>query len=200
MSISFSWLNHIMEEKVSQLFDEIIEHRYTKKEEMIKAWNSLSGEKKEKEKIEKCTEYSNEKCTFVITRGEKMGERCTSRAKKDTLFCVKHTKDTKDKKEEKEEKKEVEETNQPKNELEFMTSSHRIELKKKVKTKKVLTFEVVHGFKIIKDTMIVVNDSNEMIGYLQDDKLIHSTTFEYDKFVQLYDVKVNRDGWKDIDE
>jgi len=53
--------------------------------------------KKETNQIESKEEYK--RCIFIITRGEKLGDQCTARAKHDS-FCVKHYKDPKQRKEE----------------------------------------------------------------------------------------------------
>ena len=209
MSISLSFF----EERISQFMDHILEKKYSTKAELIKAWNSMEEKKEKKEKEEKkddkeekkeekkvATEYSTDKCTFVITRGDKMGERCSSRAKKDTLFCVKHTKDKKDDVKEVEVKKD--EVRKEVNEVEFMTSSHRmeIEMRKKSKMVKPLSLEKVNEYTVIKGTPIVLNESNDVIGYLNGKSLIKGITAEFDKIIQSYDLTINRDGWSEIDE
>lgn len=221
MSISLSFF----EERISQFMDRILEKKYTTKSDLIKVWNSMDEnvekrdkmedkiddkriddkkiDDKKKEKVEEkvATEYSADKCTFVITRGEKMGERCSSRVKKDTLFCVKHTKDKKDDVKDVSEIKK-DDVRKEVNEIEFMTSSHRmeIEMRKKSKQIKPLSLEKVDEYTVIKGTPIVLNDSNDVIGYLHGKTFIKGITPDFDKIIQSYNLTINRNGWSEIDE
>jgi hypothetical protein len=201
MSLSFSWMMDVMEEKVSAFMDLMLEQRFTKKEDMIKAWNGMSGNMasgaSQKEAIK---QVETERCVFKITRGDKMGEQCPSRSKKGTLYCVKHTKDKKkedDKKEEVSEEKEVVQS-------EFMTSSHRLELelkkKETVKSPVEIEFETKNIYKVVKGTPIVVNTENEVIGYLEKQQLVKGTTQKIDKQIREFQLVVNRDGWPEMDE
>ncbi len=200
MALSFSWMVDVMEEKVSAFMDLMLEQRFTKKEDMIKAWNGMSSHVSAPPREPKQVE--TERCVFKITRGDKMGEQCPSRSKKGTPYCVKHTKDRKedekkvDKKEEVTEEKEVVQT-------EFMTSSHRLELelkKKEMKKPVEVEFETKNKFKLVKGTSIVVNSENEVIGYLDKQQLVKGTTQKMDKQIREFNLIVNRDGWPDMDE
>ena len=76
---------------------------------MISLWNKETKEKKD-----------DTKCIFIITRGDKMGEKCGNKVKKDS-YCQKHYKE--DKKEE--EKVECKSENEPVNKAELIELKYR---------------------------------------------------------------------------
>ena len=159
-----------------------------KKEELIAEWNQLSSEEKsdrepsKKEKPQtKPSATEREQCTFKITRGDKIGERCTSRAKEHSSFCVKHTKG--ERKEEKEEDKVEPKEKKP----EHHNSSVRMEQKFKEKERETprLETEVVDGHTVAKGTNVVIQDKF-VVGYLDGTSLVLKANADTEKVVRTY--------------
>ena len=198
------------------------------KEQLLEMFHSIqmekglvSSKKREIVKVNTITSHTpntepvDEKCTFIITRGDKMGEKCSSRCKQGTSFCVKHYKPPKEdgstlhaatqivsttttleqKEEKKEDKKEV------------PVKTFSLEMKfKKVETEQhvlqPLEIKVKDSYRIVNDSSVVVNDSNEIIGYLVNKNIVYGSNKEVDKIAKEYKLVVNKSNWKEdhIDE
>ncbi len=85
MSLSFGLFENVL----SRFMEDIAATKSAwTKSELTEKWNELMGEPAKKNEPKKVSEKPVEKkpdsdrCIFKITRGDKMGEQCTSRAKK----------------------------------------------------------------------------------------------------------------------
>ncbi len=179
MSLSFGLFENVL----SRFMEDIAATKsgWTKPELMEK-WNELMGEPVKKMEPKKVSEKPVEKkpdsdrCIFKITRGDKMGEQCTSRSKKDESYCVKHYKPNRDTKEteetpSKEKQIIVEETKSD------VPSSVRLEKDMKEKQEKA-EYEVVNGHTLVKGTTVVVNSKKAIIGYLDGTHVVHKQNTE----------------------
>ena len=174
MSLSFG----LFENMLSRFIEDIAATKSAwTKPELTEKWNELMGEPGKKMETKKVSEKPVEKkqdsdrCIFKITRGDKMGEQCTSRAKKDESYCVKHYKPNRDTKETeetptKEKQIIVEETKSD------IPSSVRIEKDMKEKQEKA-EYEIVNGHTLVKGTTVVVNAKKAIIGYIEGTHVVH---------------------------
>jgi hypothetical protein len=152
------------------------------------------------QKQSNANEPLTEKCMFIITRGDKMGDKCGSRTKQGTSYCVKHYKPPKEDGTPlvQDEKKE---------EVKKDTKTFSLEMKfKKVDEEpiaaKSLEIIVQDEHRLVKSTQVVVNSSDEIIGYLQNKQLVYGSTKEVDKVAKEYKLVINKSNWKEdhIDE
>ena len=145
---------------------------------------------KTKPVVHECTD---EKCVFVITRGEKQGSKCGSRVKPGTSYCVKHFKSSKD--DDKEDKKEVAVPEKKVVTEESKTISLEMKFKKEEVAGPSKTIETVmqDGHRVIKNTKVVVNQKNEILGYLIKTGLKRGATKETDKIAKEYKLVYNKD-------
>jgi hypothetical protein len=192
MSLSFG----LFENALLRFMDDIATTKSAwSKPQLMEKWNELMGEpvvKKSddsKKAVEKPTEKKpdSDRCIFKITRGDKMGEQCTSRSKKDESYCVKHFKPNRETKE----TKETEDT--PSKEKQVIVeetksdlpSSVRIEqdMKKKQET---VEYEVVNGHTLVKGTTVVVNAKKAIIGYLDGSTVVHKQNKETEAVQKQY--------------
>jgi len=132
--------------------------------------------------LSKPQEVKQQQCIFKITRGDKAGEQCTARAKHD-MYCVKHYKDPKDKKPDATVSTLVSSGTIQSQDVD-QTSTIDIKLKKKVN--KSIEIMQVGTHRVIKNTSIVVNDKNEMIGYVKGDDIIHEMNQEMERIKKEY--------------
>lgn len=139
-------------------------------------------------------DLKQQQCIFKITRGDKAGEQCSARAKHD-MYCVKHYKDPKDKKPEASASTVVPSVT--------MTSSEQsndtpiIDMKLKKKSGKSIEIILVGTNRVIKNTSIVVNDKNEMIGYFKGDDIIHEMNPDMERVKKEYQLSFVSD---EVDE
>ena len=184
MSLSFG----IFENALSRFMDSIADTKSAwTKPKLVEKWNELMGEpiasqksdvsipKKtsvEKQSVDKKPE--SDRCIFKITRGDKMGEQCTSRSKKDESYCVKHYKPNR-------ETKETEETpaKQAVAEETKITVSSSVLMEDDMKRKQnAAEYEVINGHTLVKGTKVVVNAKKAIIGYLDGTNIIHKQNKE----------------------
>jgi hypothetical protein len=245
MSISVPFVSQ-WESLLSTFMDKVLDKNFSSKADLVSLWNHTIGntikEIKEtepskpvkqvetskqtetvKQEVKPMASRANATCPFVITRGEKMGEKCGSGLRPGMNFCMKHNKekpkavekDSLDVEEKsqvssvksspviksteptKEKRVQVQESN------ESMTSSQKLEqeFKRKEQQKKLMITENISGSTVIKGTMVVVNAQQQIIGYLQDKNMVHGTSVEVEKAAKEYGVQINRSQWKvHIDE
>ena len=218
-SISLYSICQPLEQALSSFFDKVVSEqgKWKTKTDLIHLWNNGSlvesvssriiikeaekPKKEEEKKLETVTEHSVTpntthvskdagQCTFKITRGDKMGDQCTSRAKYDT-FCAKHYRGDKSKPIEKPIETETEplptsasSSVHPSPVIEqkmfVALSSDMTNLDLKLKKKPVKTVEWTQKgtHRVINNTSVVINEDNQVIGYLEKDKLICSSNAE----------------------
>jgi hypothetical protein len=238
MSISVPFVSQ-WESLLSTFMDKVLDKNFSSKAELVSLWNHTIGnpevipvskpvEKNKPVAVEKpenvkpeakpVASKANATCPFVITRGEKMGEKCGSGLRPGMSFCMKHNKD-KPKVPEKdtsdEEKsgiksvksspiiKSTEPPREKTEKMENLTSSQKLEqeFKRREQQKKLMITENISGNTVIKGTMVVVNTQQQIIGYLQDKNMVHGTSVEVEKAAKEYGVQINRSQWKvHIDE
>jgi len=127
-------------------------------------------------------------CTFKITRGDKMGEQCTSRAKYDT-FCAKHYRGDKSKPVEQPIEKETVSTStsssvhpspviEQKMFVALSSDMTTLDLKLKKKPVKTVEWTLKGTHRVVNNTSVVINEDNHVIGYLEKDKLVCSSNPE----------------------
>ncbi len=158
---------------------------------------------------------TSDKCIFIITRGDKMGEKCSSRVKPGAQHCVKHYKPTKE-----DEKKEVvqkdivqkedkkKKCDEPEEKRTIVSEeSKTISLEMKFKKQeeiptKTAEFVSQGKYRIVKNTKVVVNDKNDIIGYLNKSVLVHGSNKEVDAVSREYKLNINKNDWSSnhIDE
>jgi hypothetical protein len=152
------------------------------------------------------TSVSYEKCIFIITRGDKMGEKCCSRVKPGTQFCVKHYKPSKEEEKNEDAQKDVKKEDKKKKEDEqdekkpFQDDSKTISLEMKFKKQEELPAKIAeygsHGkYRIVKNTKVVVNEKNDIIGYLNKSVLVHGSNKEVDSVSKEYKLNINKVDW-----
>jgi hypothetical protein len=241
MSISVPFVSQ-WEALLSTFMDKVLDKNFSSKAELVSLWNHTIGnpssevipvttqvttkpvesskpvETVKTAEAKPVASKANATCPFVITRGDKMGEKCGSGLRPGMNFCMKHNKD-KPKVPEKdttdEEKssvksvksspiiKSTEPTRDKTEKMESMTSSQKLEqeFKRKEQQKKLMITESISGNTVIKGTMVVVNAQQQIIGYLQDKNVVHGTSAEVEKASKEYGVQINRSQWKvHIDE
>lgn len=186
-----------MDDAFSSFLDNVVAHKaeWETKEDLLQLFQGTFKSASEK-KVKKVIQPSDDKCTFIITRGEKMGEKCSSRVKSGTSFCVKHFKPSKE-----EEVKEVKE------EKEVKSDSKTVSLEMKFKKldlndSKVAEFVKDGAFRVVRGTKVVVNDSNDVIGYLVKDQVVFGSSKEVDQVCKQFTLSLNKSNWKSdhIDE
>lgn len=154
---------------------------------------SIIEEKKESKPQSTIPEIKTQ-CIFRITRGDKAGEQCQARAKHD-MFCVKHYKEPKD-------KKEIvpSESSQSQPEsisLVSTTTPPQEQVKLKKKPVKQLSWTMVGNHRVITNTSVVVNEKNEILGYLENGIIMYSSNKEIEQVKKEYQLSFLSD---DIDE
>jgi hypothetical protein len=200
-SISFG----LFEQAISQFMDDVLVHKSTlsSKSDLIALWNktvrgkdhkpdapkpdthSVRPVRKEEEKKE---ESKDEKCIFKITRGDRIGERCTSRIKQGSVYCTKHFKEPEKKEEKTDHRIAIDDKIQEKKDKPSTDLSTRVaeELKKK-KRQPVLDTLTGSLYKKIKSTNVIVSESGlEIIGYLQDEVLHKEKNQETEQAIRDY--------------
>lgn len=204
--MAFQSYFQLIEESFSTFLDNVVAHKseWETKEDLLKLFHGkfhVTTKAVQSDKIVKKvvpSQASDDKCIFIITRGDKMGEKCSSRVKSGTSFCVKHFKPTKEKDEVvKEEKKEEQKHEESKTVL--------LEMKFKkldLNDKKVAEFVKDGPFRVVKGTKVVVNDENQVIGYLVKDRLVHGSSKEVDQVCKEFKLNLNKLNWESdhIDE
>lgn len=196
-----------LETSFSTFLDQVIEKKeeWSTKEDLMDLFRSVQSGKPVKRRDSKVKE-EDDKCTFIITRGDKMGEKCNSRSKPGTSFCVKHYKTPKDEDEKdslKIDVKEVKRDDVKEVKREPKTFSLEMKFKKdNEKEPKKLEIEEKGMIRLVKSTSVVINASNEIIGYMKQDTLIHGSSKEVDKVAKDYRLSFNKSEWKEdhIDE
>ena len=200
MSILFT----SFESTLAQFF-ETISNKSLSTEQLIDTWNTLQRTGKviqiaepSKESPTKTVEKAvdpvktGDRCIFKITRGEKMGEQCTARAKKDHHYCIKHYKPKENEKD----------TPQPTVSATDSVKEKRVVLNenpKEIPAPSSLRMEL--EFKRIQDTAplvahennwlvgdsnVVVNKEKLIIGYMKDKKLVSESNKETDSVAKQY--------------
>lgn len=243
MSISVPFVSQ-WEALLSTFMDKVLDKNFSSKAELVSLWNHTIGNpisevnpvttkpvesskpvetvKPVPAEAKPVASKANATCPFVITRGDKMGEKCGSGLRPGMNYCMKHNKD-KPKVPEKEtttddEKSSVKsvksspiikstdptrEKTEKTEKIENLTSSQKLEqeFKRREQQKKLMITETIGGNTIIKGTMVVVNAQQQIIGYLQDKTVVHGTSAEVEKASKEYSVQINRSQWKvHIDE
>ena len=169
-----------------------------RKDESVKQEESVKYEEIVKKEIMKRENESKDefkKCVFIITRGEKLGEQCTARAKHES-YCVKHYKDPKQKKEETV-KAIIKIDKDPEEKTEAIKEVSITNIKKKVN---IIEYEYKDGYKVVKNTNVVVNDNDSVIGYVENKKVIHKYNEETKKVMKQYNLKEGTINIEEIDE
>jgi len=179
-------------EHVSAFMDHILQHGPGRtKNDMITVWNHIVH-----------PPVQTEKCIFVITRGEKMGQMCGSRTKKGHSVCMKHYKEPKG----------IESVAAVLGSDET-TVVTEVPEDVPVETQKIITLnmkfrratipletEVLHSYRVVKGTVVVVNACNQIMGYLEQGELIRSANKETQRIEREYQLEFNRDGLPTLDE
>ena len=205
MALSFGF----MELALNRFMDTVAEKPNWTKAQLVECWNQLSDDSKKvepkkaepskevKKKVEPKKEEDKkvdpDKCIFKITRGEKMGEQCTSRPKAGQKFCVKHFKPNSDSKEE--ESEPVEKQLVVK---EVVSHSEKMEKDMKSKQEK-MEIELKHDHSFVKGTSVVLNKSKAIIGHWDGKKLVEEHNGETDRIQKQYHLSFSKSVLK-IDE
>lgn len=190
MSISLKCLLAPLEQTLASFMDKIADRSSGwSKDELVHLWNTMSLDEKQsapsassvEQKPKSSKQLSeHERCTFKITRGDKIGERCTSRVKESTHFCVKHTKD---------DKSEVKQKPEPVKKddiVEHENATLRMEQKFKKETNVIsVETDTVDGHTIIKGTNVVLQNG-QVVGYLQNKQLVTKSNADTEKAVRKY--------------
>jgi hypothetical protein len=216
-SISLYSICQPLEQALSSFFDKVISEqgKWKTKTDLIQLWNTGSlvesvssriiikeaekPKKEEEKKLDTVSEHSvtpnttnvskdTGQCTFKITRGDKMGEQCMSRAKFDT-FCAKHYRGDKSKPAEKPIETEPLPTStsssvhpspviEQKMFVALSTDMTTLDLKLKKKPVKSVEWTQKGPHRVINNTSVVINDQNQVLGYLDKDKLVCSSNAE----------------------
>ena len=234
-SISLYSVCQPLEHALSSFFDKVVSEqgKWKTKTDLIHLWNNGSLVEsvssriiiKETEKPKKDEEKKGDtvsehhvtnttvskdtgQCTFKITRGDKMGDQCTSRIKYDT-FCAKHYRGDKSKPVEKPDDKESQPTSTsssvpPSPVIEqnmfvaISSDMSTLDLKLKKKPVKTVEWTVKKGHRVVKNTSVVINDDNRVLGYLEKDKLVCSSNPEVVKVQKEFSLQFVSDA--EIDE
>ena len=215
-SISFG----LFEQAISQFMDDVLVHKssLSSKSDLIALWNKTVRGKKDdhnpskpdptnhthatsnntnarpvkKDDEKKEEAHKDEKCIFKITRGDRIGERCTSRIKQGSVYCTKHFKEPEKKEEKSNEHRvaiddKIEKKDKPSTDLSTRVSE---ELKKKKTSqtpRPVLDNLPGSSYKKIQSTNVIVSESGlAIIGYLQDEVLHKEKNQETEQAVRDY--------------
>ena len=224
MSISLHLICQPLEQGLSSFLDKVVaeQGKWKTKADLIHLWNTgsltecvssrilikeVEHPKKEEEKKTEPVEVTENvskdagQCTFRITRGEKLGEQCTSRSKFDT-FCAKHYRGDKSKPSEKEEITSVSSTPsvhpspiiEQKMFVAMSADLSTLDLKLKNKPVKKMEWTLKGDHRVINNTTVVINETNQILGYLDKDKLIRSSNAEVTKVQKEYALSFYNDS------
>jgi hypothetical protein len=180
-----------IQEAFSSFLDKVVAHKaeWETKEDLLQLFYGTN-----EKKVKKVVQASDDKCTFIITRGEKMGEKCSSRVKSGTSFCVKHFKPSKE-----DEVKEVKEEKEVKSDSKTVSLEmkfKKLDLNDSKVDSKVAEFVKDGAFRVVRGTKVVVNDSNDVIGYLVKDQVVFGSSKEVDQVCKQFTLSLNKSNWK----
>lgn len=198
-----------METTFSNFLDSVVDKKneWNTKEDLLVLFKQVSGEKitskqvsSVQNNVQHSSKQSTDKCTFIITRGEKMGEKCNSRVKTGTEYCIKHYKPSKD-----DDKTVTKDEPLHVTEQVHETKTLSLELKFKKEDdipKKMPVFSTIGTHKVVKNTKVVVNDLHEIIGYLNKTDLVYGSNKELDSVSKEFNLLINKSSWatEHIDE
>ena len=144
---------------------------------------------------EPSTEQKSTRCTFIITRGEKQGEQCTATAKYGTS-CPKHYKDK---------PKPVSVAPSPQlhasplvdQKINTVTDMSTLDLKLKKKKITSIEWTQVGSHRVVKNTSVVINEKNSVMGYLEKGNLIQEQNSETLKVCKEHKIPFNTDTGMD---
>ena len=190
-----------MEVTFSNFLDIVVEKKneWSTKDDLLVLFQQVSGQKITAKQVSygqtnvsHSSKQSTDKCTFIITRGEKMGEKCNSRVKVGTEYCIKHYKPSKDDEKQISKEEPLNVTEVP----ESKTFSLEMKFKKEDDVpKKNPVFSTIGTYKVVKNTKVVVNDLNEIIGYLNKTDLVHGSNKEVDSVSKEFALSINKSSW-----
>jgi len=143
---------------------------------------SVLEEKKSEPKIQTSITDGKSQCIFRITRGEKTGEQCPARAKQD-MYCVKHYKEPKDRKSDA--ISTVSDSNQDMSITPVVQDSgSEVKLKKKIV--KPVQWNQVGAYRVIANTSVVLNETNTIIGYMENGTVVYAMNKEIEQVKKEY--------------
>jgi hypothetical protein len=167
-------------------FNKFIEHIINKidflhtKDDFINLWNDI------------CNDICNDKlkdneCIFIITRGDHLGEKCKSRCKNDSKYCLKHYRVTDKPINIKNNSIISIKNNDNVDRSTLLENKYReLSIKKKYN---IVEIEFIDKYTCLKNTKVVLNKDKHIIGYLDKDNIfIKGKNKDTEKISKMYHI------------